>query len=168
MDEYDDEWAQPPRRRSDYGSGPRTVANMGTPRRGRQDRQQRDDLPLQGPLSMAEVEERIMRADDELVTLTENHMNLADQAAHAEADWKAHLSRVAVRIAHSGEKSASDTREASARTEIDPVTGRTGDDLYRTYKVTQAAAESSGRAMRSIEARLAAFQTIAANIRKVT
>lgn len=119
-------------------------------------------------MSMGEVEERIVRAEDELVLLTETHMKLAERAAHAKADWMAHLSRVLVRIAHSGEKGASDIREAMARTEVDPITKQEGNDLYRTYKVLTETVEAQARAMRAIESRVNAWQTIAANIRKVT
>ena len=118
------------------------------------------------PATMAEVEERLLRAESQLEELTTTHMSLADAAANAEADWKSHRDRVIVRIANSGERSAADYREAVARQEIDPETGKSGDELYRTYKVTEAAAESSARAMRSIESRLNSFQTLAANIRK--
>lgn len=119
-------------------------------------------------LTMAEVEERIMRADDELADLTIQHMTLADRAANAEADWKAHRDRVILKAKDAEERTAADTREAMARGEVDPVTQRRGSDLYRSYKVAEAAADSSARAMRAIEARLNAFQTIAANLRRVS
>lgn len=126
-----------------------------------------DGLMYDAVMSMGEVERYILRADEELVKLTESHMTLARQAAEAKADWMAHLSRVLVRIAHSGEKGASDTREAMARTEIDPITGREGNDLYRTYKILTETVDAQARAMRAIESRLNGWQTIAANLRKV-
>jgi len=116
---------------------------------------------------MGEVEVRILQADDQLATLAESHMGFADAAANAEADWKSHRDRVILRVAATGDRTAADTREAMARQEVDPVTKKSGDDLYREYKVTEAAAESSARAMRSLEARLNAFQTISANLRRV-
>ena len=116
---------------------------------------------------MAEVESRLLRAEAQLEELTLTHMGLADAAANAEADWKSHRDRVIVRIANTGERTAADYREAMARQEVDPETQKSGDDLYRTYKVTCAAAESAARAMRSIEARLNAFQTLSANLRAV-
>lgn len=126
-----------------------------------------DELPFAPLMTMGEVEERLRRADDELLALTESHMGISEQSAEAKADWMAHLSRVLVRIAHSGEKGASDTREAMARTEIDPITGREGNDLYRTYKVLSETTEAQARAMRAIEARIGAWQTICANLRSV-
>lgn len=117
---------------------------------------------------MGEVEERILRAESELARLTQDHMNLAEAAAHAEADWKAHRDRIIVRIAAGDERTAADMREATARCEVDPVTGQSGDELYRHYKVTEARAESSARAMRAVEARLNGMQTISANIRRTT
>jgi hypothetical protein len=126
-----------------------------------------NDYPLPSVLGMGEVEERILAANDELADLTATHTHLADAAANAEADWKAHRDRVIVRLHHSTERTAADTREAIARAEMDPETGQAGDELYRTYKVTTYAMESSARAMRAIEARLNSLQTISANLRSV-
>lgn len=126
-------------------------------------------------MGMGEVEERLVRADDELAKLTETHVNLADQAARAEAMWKNHRDRIIVMIAKSGDKGAKDTREAQAKQQVCgnphcPCSDDAwaGEKLYTDYEVHLAAKDSSAKAMRSIEARLNAFQTIAANIRKVT
>lgn len=116
---------------------------------------------------MAEVEERIVRADDELAELTGVHMDLSDAAAKAEAAWKRHRDTVIVHTVKNEDRTASDYREALARDQVDPITGKFGHELYEDYKVTEAAADSSARAMRAIEARLNAFQTIAANLRRV-
>jgi len=117
---------------------------------------------------MAEVEERIVRADDELAELTSIHMDLADAAAKAESSWKRHRDTVIVHTVKNEERTAADYREALARDSIDPLTTRPGHELYEDYKTTEAAADSSARAMRAIEARLNAFQTIAANIRRAS
>lgn len=127
-----------------------------------------DGLPLPPVATMGEVEERILNAEAELAELTHTHQQLAEEAADAEADWKAHLGRVILRVHHSGERTAVDVREAMARDELDPYTGHSGEDLYRQYKRKTASAESSARAMRALEARGGMFQTLAANIRKVT
>jgi hypothetical protein len=116
---------------------------------------------------MAEVEERLVRADDELADLTAVHMDLSDNAAKAEASWKRHRDTVIVHTVKNEERTAADYREALARDSIDPLTGKPGHELYEDYKTTEAAADSSARAMRAIEARLNAFQTIAANLRRV-
>jgi len=141
--------------------GPRRVSDLD------HGRQEPDGLPYAHLMSMGEVEERIIRAEEELVKLTETHMDLSERAAHAKADWMAHLSRVLVRLAHSGEKGASDTREAVARSEMDPITGLEGNDLYRTYKVLTETAGAQARAMRAVESRVNAWQSIAANLRSV-
>src|SRR5690606_30443842 len=89
------------------------------PRPERYERQATDDLPLDRPMTMAEVEERIVRADDELAKLTGIHMDLADQAAEAEADWKGHRDLIIQSIVDSsGERTASDYREAKARNSL--------------------------------------------------
>ena len=119
-------------------------------------------------LTMGQVEERIVRADDELAELTGTHMDLADAAAKAEANWKRHRDTVIVQAVRGPDRTASDFREALAREQIDPMTKKPGHELYEDYKVTEAAAGSSARAMRAIEARLSAFQTIAANVRNQT
>jgi len=114
---------------------------------------------------MAEVEERIVRADDELSELTLTHMGLADKSARAEAAWKRHRDTVIIRTSKQADRTAADVREAAARDEIDPITGKPGHQLYEEYKIAEAAADSSARAMRSLESRLSAFQTLASNIR---
>lgn len=134
-----------------------------------------DGLPYQAPATIAEIEERIMRADDELERLTQTHVSLADQAARAEARWKNHRDRIITKIVRSGDKGAKDTREAFAKEmecgypecpcESDPYAGA---KMYEEYEIRVAAKDSSAKAMRSIEARLNAFQTISANIRKLT
>jgi len=117
---------------------------------------------------MVEVEERIMRADDELTRLTESHMELADMSARAEATWKAHRDRVIIAIVANGEKGAADTREAKAKQVVDVKSGQKGEELYETYLIAEAATASSARAMRALESRLSAFQTLASNLRNLT
>ncbi len=147
---------------------PRGSRGQSPPRPQRYDRSGGDGLPYKAALTMGEVEERIMRADDELAELTGIHMNLAEEAAMAESTWKRHRDTVIVRIVKGEDRSASDYREAAAREEIDPITTRPGHELYEDYKVTKARSDSSARAMRAIESRLNAFQTIAANLRRAS
>lgn len=117
---------------------------------------------------MAEVEERIVRADDELAELTAVHMDLAEAAAWAEGHWKRHRDITIVRAVAGPERTAADYREALAREGIDPLTGKPGHELYNDYKVTGARSDSSARAMRAIESRISAFQTIASNLRRLS
>jgi len=155
--------------------GPQSVSDLRTQRRPQEERQEDDGLPYQPPVSMAEVEERIMRADDELARLTETHVNLADQSARSEARWKNHRDRCIVKIVRGGDKGAKDTREAYAK-EMECGSPRcpcsedpyAGERLYEEYEIRVSAKDSSARAMRSIESRLNAFQTISANIRAAT
>lgn len=139
--------------RSDVQARPRSVQN---------------DRDFDRPMGLGEIEAKIRRCEDELLEFTTQHMRLGPEAASAKADWLAHLSRVLTRISNSGEKGAADIREATARVEIDPITGREGNDLYRTYKILDETVDTQARAMRAIEARLSAWQTLAANVRQQT
>jgi len=141
--------------------------------RTRRPRSQTDDLPYQGPILLAEVEDRLERVGDELEQLALTHENLCIKGASDKADWEAHLGRIILEIADRGDKTAADIREAHARAamQVDGdgvITGLTGNDLYRNYKINTAAAESSGRAMRALEARGGWLQTLAANARGAT
>lgn len=140
--------------------GPRTVADTGgTSRRAYVD----GEL-----LTMGEVEQRLMAADTELEHLVHEHMRLCEEAAHAEANWKGHRDRVIVQMLAKGERTAADTREAYARSGVDPETGQSGEELYRSYKLTEARAGSSARAMKALESRMSVLQTIASNLRSVS
>jgi len=152
-----------------------SVADADTQHGASQTVEANDGLPYQPPVTMAEVEERIMRADDELANLTETHVHLADQAARAEARWKNHRDRCITQIVRSGDKGARDTREAFSK---EMVCGSprcpcqddhdAGGTMYEEYEIRVAAKDSSAKAMRSIESRMNAFQTIAANVRALT
>ena len=121
--------------------------------------------------SLGEVERRIMRVDDELADLVEQHYNAAEQAAEAEADWKRHRDRVLVAIADRGDKEAADIREARAkRSRVDPSDpdSAIGDDLYRLYKIFEARETSIDRHIRAIQTRATALMSVAKGIRGVT
>lgn len=141
--------------------------------RTRRPRPQRDDLPYQGPILLAEIEERLERVGEELEQLALAHESQCILGASDKADWEAHLARVILEVANRGDKTAADVREAHARAAMaingdGEIVGLTGNDLYRNYKINTAAAESGARSMRALEARGNWLQTLAANVRGAT
>jgi hypothetical protein len=136
-------------------------------------RPRRDSLPYQGPILLAEVEERLERVGEELEDMGMHHKPRCEQAASDKADWEAHLHRVILEVADRGDKTAADIREAYARAAMQinddgEITGLTGNDLYRNYKINTASVEAEARAMRALEARGGWLQTLSANIRGAT
>jgi len=121
--------------------------------------------------TLGDVERRIMRCDDDLADLVEDHYRAAEDAASAEADWKQHRDRVLVALADRGEKEAADIREARAkRARIDPTDPNSilGEDLYRTYKVLEARERSIDRHLRAVQTRATALMSVARGIRGAT
>ena len=105
-------------------------------------------------MGMGEVEERIIRADNELAKLTDTHVGLARESAAAEARWKNHRDRIIVRISRSGDKGAKDTREALAKQErcenpYCPCTDDpwAGEKLYTDYEAAVALKKTINRLM---------------------
>ena len=131
-----------------------------------------DDGTLLPPLpTLGDVERRIMRCDDELAQLVEDHYRAAEEAAEAEADWKQHRDRVLVALADNGEKEAADIREARAkRTRVNPRDPESvlGEDLYRLYKILEAKEKSIDRHIRAIQTRATALMSVARGIRGQT
>ena len=117
---------------------------------------------------IAEIEQRIMRCDDELAELVEEHYNAAEEAATAEADWKAHRDRVLVLLADRPDKEAADIREArakAARVDGSDPNSLKGEDLYRVYKILEAREKSIDRHIRAVQTRVSGLQSIARGIR---
>lgn len=118
--------------------------------------------------TLGDIERRIMRCDDELATLVEDHYRAAEEAAAAEADWKQHRDRILVALADSGTKEAADIREARAkRTRTDPhdPDSMLGEDLYRLYKILEAREKSIDRNIRAIQTRMTGLMAVARGIR---
>ena len=140
--------------------------------RGRDTSTRDDDGVLLPELpTLGEIERRIMRCDDELAKLVEDHYRAAEEAAIAEADWKRHRDRVLVQLADSGAKDAADIREARAkRTHSDPRDPQSplGDDLYRLYKILEAREKSIDRNIRAVQTRATALMSVARGIRGQT
>lgn len=121
--------------------------------------------------TLGEIERRIIRCDDELAQLVEDHYRAAEEAAEAESDWKRHRDRVLVALADSGEKEAADIREARAkRTRVKPddPDSMIGEDLYRIYKIYEARERSIDRHIRAIQTRMTGLMSVAKGIRGVT
>lgn len=118
--------------------------------------------------SLGEIEQRIMRCDDELAELVQEHYNAAEDAATAEADWKAHRDRVLVLLADRPEKEAADIREARAKAAridgSDPLSLK-GEDLYRAYKILEARERSISRHIYAVNTRVGGLQSVAKGIR---
>jgi hypothetical protein len=131
-----------------------------------------EDGVLLPPLpTLGDIERRIMRCDDELAQLVEDHYRAAEEAASAEADWKQHRDRVLVALADNGGKEAADIREARAkRTRVDPrdPQSQLGEDLYRLYKILEARERSIDRNIRAIQTRATALMSVARGIRGQT
>lgn len=138
------------------------------PARHTDPRARRDPAMLPEMVTLAEVERRIMRCDDEIARLVEDHFTAAEDAASAEADWKQHRDRCLVRIADRGDKEAADIREARAKVAFvdagDPKSLR-GEDLYRTYKLLEAREKSVDRALRAVQTRASGLMSVAKGIR---
>lgn len=121
--------------------------------------------------TLGEIERRIMRCDDELADLVDDHYKAAEEAASAEADWKQHRDRVLVALADNGGKEAADIREARAkRTRVDPRDPESmlGEDLYRLYKILEAREKSIDRNIRAIQTRMTGLMSVARGIRGQT
>lgn len=117
--------------------------------------------------TLMEVERRIMACDSQLAELVEDYAELTDSSARAKAEWEEHRDRVIVGVAASGERTSEDVRLATAKLAISSR-GNPGEELYRDYLITQAAAESCGKALYAVQARLSALQTLCRGLRQVT
>lgn len=107
-----------------------------------------------------------MRCDDELERLVEEHYDVAEQRATAEADWKQHRDKTLVWLADSGDKESADIREARAkRTRVSDGSDMRGEDLYRTYKILEARETSVDRQIRAVQTRMTGLMSVAKGIR---
>lgn len=117
--------------------------------------------------SLMEVERRILACDSSLADLVVDYADLTDTAARAKAEWEEHRDRVIIGIANSGERTSEDVRMANAKLAVS-ARGIPGEELYRTWLITQAAADSCGKALNAVQARLSALQTLCRGLRQVT
>lgn len=117
--------------------------------------------------SLMEVERRILACDGELGELVVDFSDLCDKAARAKAEWEEHRDRVIVGIANEGERTSEDVRLARAKLAMS-ARGLPGEELYRIYLITQAAADSCSKALNAVQARLSAQQTLVRGLRSAT
>ncbi len=110
---------------------------------------------LQGPLTLGEVEEKIIRLCEVLDEEAERFADLSAQRAEAEADFKYRQARTFVEQAG---KASVATKEAVAHL-------RASND-YRRWRILEAQERATQSKLTSVRAQLDALRTIAANVRK--
>lgn len=165
---YGETWADARRTRS----GATRQRHADEQRSGGRERDETfDGRPLPEMPTLGEIERRIMRCDDELAELVEDHFHAAEETAEAESRWKSHRDRVLVIIANSPDTGAADIREAKAKRtredSTDPASPL-GEDLYHTYKIMEAREKSIDRAIRAIQTRMTGLMSVAKGLREVT
>lgn len=127
------------------------------------------DLPFGSTVvGLGEAEEGIRQCAIALMELSAEHKTRAAQSARAKSEWLRHLSNVLVRLNRQDERTAAATREAIARSETDPETGKTGTELYLEYKTLDSIFDAEKSALRAIEATLNGWQSINSNVRMLT
>lgn len=170
---------------SDYGgtAPPRHLTNPARPRPQRAP----TDTRTGGTLTRAGVEQVIVALNDAMESAVDEYADLCDSSAEAEADWKLALNTAQLQVDAGPEppevaalrdpnvvyrpKDAK-TREAAAmaiaRSTVVAV-DVTGDpdarDLYRTHLIMDRRLSARREALHSLQRRLDAYRTLAANIR---
>lgn len=113
------------------------------------------------------AEGRLLAADQLLADLVEDYAGLCALEAEARANWEEHRDRILVMLGNSGDASSADKRLARAK--CSPGTdGVMGEDKYRHYLTTRAAAESCGKRIGAVQSQLSALQTLIRGLRQVT
>ena len=141
---------------------------------------QSGDALLPALPTLGDIERHIMKCDDELADLVENHYTAAEEAASAEADWKQHRDRQLIIIANAPSDDefmaaigkSQDMREAYAKSirvhSSDPDSPVKGEDLYRTYKLLAAREVSIDRHIKSTQTRMTGLMAVARGIRSAS
>jgi len=128
-------------------------------------------FPLPPVPTIGEVEQRIMRCDDELAQAVNDLYDWEDRAANAKADWEQHLHTqlvlIADELAAKDQKSDATYREGVAKGRLN-ADGVSGHDLYRAYKAMEGGARSVGKHVSALQTRMSGLQTVHAGIRGVT
>lgn len=112
---------------------------------------------LPGPLTIGEVEERIMRLCDVLDEEAERFAQLSAERAEAEADYKYRYSRAF--IEQSGKIPVA-SKEA--------VANMIAANDFRRYRLLEARERATQSKLTSVRSQLEAMRTIAANVRFAT
>jgi len=109
------------------------------------------------PLTMVDVENRIVALCDLLEVETEAYAELSSQRAEAEADYKYRYSRAFVEQAG---KVPVASKEA--------VANLRSSNEFRSYRILEARERATQLKLTGIRAQLDSLRTIAANVRKLT
>lgn len=114
-------------------------------------------------LSQGDIEAAIVELEARLEAETDAYATLCDEAADAEADWKAAYWRATVKLAAEaeGRRTNEKLREAEASLEA-------GEELFRLYRLTAERQRAAGASLGSLRARLDAYRTLSANVRHQT
>lgn len=112
---------------------------------------------LPGPLTIGEVEERIMRLCDVLDEEAERFAQLSAERAEAEADYKYRYSRAFIEQAG---KIPVASKEA--------VANMIAANDFRRYRLLEARERATQSKLTSVRSQLEAMRTIAANVRFAT
>ena len=124
-------------------------------------------------LSQGEIEAAIMSLSDSLEDLTTEYTTRSDAAAEAETDYRLAYYRAIIAMKASGVNLPDSDgvlvhhfRPSEKLCEAIAVADSA--DLFRAYKVTAAAADSTKQAIYTRRERLNALRTLAANVRSLT
>jgi hypothetical protein len=114
-------------------------------------------------LSQAEIEEAIATLEVELEEATHLYASLCEEAADAEADWKAALWRATVELAAAKAEGRTNEKLREAQASL-----QAGEERFRLYRLTAERQRATGAALSSLKARLDAWRTLSANVRHQT
>lgn len=114
-------------------------------------------MQQQRVFTQVDIEERIVRLNDELETYTEQFADIAEARAEAEAEYKYAFSRG---IVEQNGKVPVATKEAIAHLRSPKA--------YREWKVLEARERATQQKLMAIRTQLDSLRTIAANVRTLT
>lgn len=135
------------------------------------------DQSISDDLSLYEVQRLLFDVQSRQEEAVLNHGALIDEYIEAEANWKAHESRILIgirdRLARQDpndknkEKSSQDLREAEVMNSVDETGEHTGRELYRRYRLYEERVKQADRFCKTLDARGRFLQSLAANLREV-
>lgn len=109
------------------------------------------------PLSLVEVEERILNVIDAMETASEEYEDLAREAALSEADYKRDVARTKLAVIQHGDKMTVGERDAK----VDAMTA----DAHKQHLLATAARNSKREYLTTLRSHLDALRTLNASIR---
>lgn len=134
------------------------------------------DIRAGGLMDRTDIEAVIVRYADRMEEATEEYARLCDESADAEADWKLALMREQLAVGTADDRPKDkETRDAKAHLAArSPETGAeitgTGEavDLYRRFLIYDRRLAAAKVECTTLEKRLDAYRTLAANVRAQT